>query len=105
MEKEKGQFRTIILSVLILFVLVGWVEQAQSQEKYPTRAIEIIAPFPPGGGTDLGNRIIAAYLNKKWRVPVNVINKPGGNFVPACLSVYKADPDGYTVLLVFNCVS
>jgi tripartite-type tricarboxylate transporter receptor subunit TctC len=98
MEKEKIWFRTSILFVLILFLLVGWVEQAQSQEKYPTRAIEIIAPFPPGGGTDLGNRIIAAYLNKKWRVPVNVINKPGGNMVPGILAVYQADPDGYTVL-------
>ncbi len=98
MDKEKRRFRTSILFVSILFLLVGWVEHAQSQEKYPTRAIEIIAAYPPGGGTDLGNRITAAYLSKKWGVPVNVINKPGGNTVPGCLAVYQAAPDGYTVL-------
>jgi tripartite-type tricarboxylate transporter receptor subunit TctC len=98
MEKEKGRFRTVILSVLIMFLLVGWVEHAQSQEKYPTRAIEIIVPWPPGGSTDLGARITADYLNKKWRVPVSVINKPGGNTIPGCLTVYQAAPDGYTVL-------
>ncbi len=99
MDKEKRRFRTSILFVLILFLLVSWVEQAQSQEKYPTRAIEIIGPSPPGGASDLGARITAAYLNKKWGVPVSVVNKPGGNFVPGCLSVYQAAPDGYTVLL------
>jgi tripartite-type tricarboxylate transporter receptor subunit TctC len=98
MEKEKGRFRTSILFVLILFLLVGWVEHAQSQEKYPTRPIEIIVASITGGSTDLGARITAAYLNKKWRVPVNVINKPGGNFVPGTLAVYQAAPDGYTVL-------
>jgi tripartite-type tricarboxylate transporter receptor subunit TctC len=98
MEKEKGRFRTIVLSVLVLFVLVAWVEHAQSQEKYPTRAIEIIVAYPPGGASDLGTRITAAYLNKKWRVPVNVVNKPGGGTIIGCLAVYQAAPDGYTVL-------
>jgi tripartite-type tricarboxylate transporter receptor subunit TctC len=98
MEKEKIWFRTSILFVLILFLLVGWVEHAQSQEKYPTRAIDIIVPATPGGATDLGARIEATYLNKKWGVPVNVVNKPGGNFVIGCLAVYQAAPDGYTVL-------
>jgi tripartite-type tricarboxylate transporter receptor subunit TctC len=100
MDKEKRRFRTSMsmLFVLILFLLVGWVEHAQSQEKYPIRAIEIIVPATPGGATDLGARIEATYLNKKWGVPVNVVNKPGGNFVPGTLSVYQAAPDGYTVL-------
>jgi tripartite-type tricarboxylate transporter receptor subunit TctC len=98
MEKEKGRFRISILSVLILFLMVGWVEQAQSQEKYPTRAIDIIVAYPPGGASDGGTRIAAAYLNKKWGVPVNVVNKPGGGTVLGCLAVYQAPPDGYTVL-------
>jgi tripartite-type tricarboxylate transporter receptor subunit TctC len=97
MEKEKGRFRTIILSVLIMFLLFGWVEQAQSQEKYPTRAIEIIVAYPPGGASDVGSRIVAAFLSKKWSVPVSVVNKPGGNTIPGCLAVYQAAPDGYTV--------
>jgi tripartite-type tricarboxylate transporter receptor subunit TctC len=87
-----------LFSVLIIFISTGWVEQAQSQEKYPTKPIEIINPFSPGGSTDLWSRIAAGYLNKKWGVPVNVVNKPGGNTLPACMQVYKAPPDGYTLL-------
>ncbi len=83
--------------VSILLMLSGWADQAQSQPKYPTRAIEIICPYNPGASTDLVDRITAQYLNRKWGVPVNVVNKPGGNTVPACLEVYNSAPDGYTV--------
>ena len=41
---------------------------------------------------------MAEYLRKKWGVPVNVVNKPGGLSVPGCLEVYNAKPDGYTML-------
>lgn len=87
-----------LLSTLIIGYLTGSSNPVQSQEKYPTRPIEIIVPYAPGGGTDLSARITAAYLSKRWGVPVNVVNKPGGNTVPACLEVYRAAPDGYTML-------
>lgn len=66
---------------------------------YPTRAIDIVIAFAPGGTTDLVARMAGQYLSKKWSVPVNVVNKPGGNTVPANLDVYNAAPDGYTVLM------
>jgi tripartite-type tricarboxylate transporter receptor subunit TctC len=47
----------------------------------------------------LVGRTVAASLNKKFGVPVNVINKPGGNTVPAVLEVYGSKPDGYTILV------
>ncbi|MDI7259677.1 MAG: tripartite tricarboxylate transporter substrate binding protein [Thermodesulfobacteriota bacterium] len=87
-----------LLSTLIIGYLTGSSNPVQSQEKYPTRPIEIIVPYAPGGGTDLSARILAGYLSKRWAVPVNVVNKPGGNTVPACLEVYRAAPDGYTML-------
>ena len=68
------------------------------RRKIPTRPIDIIVPFSAGGSTDLTARIEAAYLSKKWRVPVNVVNKPGGNTVPACFEVYRSNPDGYLLL-------
>jgi tripartite-type tricarboxylate transporter receptor subunit TctC len=79
-------------------MLSGWVKQVQSQEKYPTRAIEFISPFATGGTTDLWSRILADFLKKKWGVPVNVVNKTGGGSIPALLEVYQAKPDGYTML-------
>jgi tripartite-type tricarboxylate transporter receptor subunit TctC len=77
---------------------IGWAGYAHSQEKYPTRPIDLIVPYAPGGGTDLAIRIVALYMNKKWSVPVNVVNKPGGNTIPAGLEVFSAKPDGYTLL-------
>jgi len=79
-------------------ILVGWGSEAQSQPKYPTRAINIIVPFTPGGSTDMAARAMAPFLTKRWKVPVNVINKPGGNTIPGTLEVYSAPPDGYTML-------
>lgn len=98
MSQKKKCFFSVLLSLIIIFLLTGWVGQVQSQEKYPTRAIDIIVPFGPGGSTDLVTRVLAAYVKELWGVPVNVVNKPGGNTVPACLEVYGSKPDGYTLL-------
>lgn len=97
MYQGKKFLLLFIAGLMIILTLTGWVGQVQSQEKYPTRAIEIICPYNPGASTDLVDRIVAAYLNRKWGVPINVVNKPGGNTVPACLEVYNAAPDGYTL--------
>jgi tripartite-type tricarboxylate transporter receptor subunit TctC len=96
MKKLSRWFLVGLLSVLFT-TGVGSMEVG-AQDKYPSRAIDIICPFAAGGSTDLITRVTAAYLNKKWGVPVNVVNKPGGNTVPACLEVYQAKPDGYTLL-------
>ena len=102
MVKGCGYCSVVLLSVLISMMFAGMfagaIPEVNSQEKYPTRAIDIVCPFSPGGGTDLMNRVMAPYLSRRWGVPVNMVNKPGGNTVPACLEVYGARPDGYTIL-------
>lgn len=85
----------LLISILIV---AGSINQAQSQEKYPTRAIDIIVPYGPGGATDLNIRVLAIYMKKKLGVPINIINKPGGNTVPGSLEAQNAVPDGYTLL-------
>ena len=98
MGKRHKRFLQGLWSVMVILMLIGWCDQVQSQAKYPTRAIDIIVPFSAGGGADLVNRIMTSYVRKSLGVPVNVINKPGGNTVPACLELYHAVPDGYTLL-------
>ena len=99
MYRKRNWFLQGLLYLLIFtFWATGWVEPVRSQENYPTRAITIICPFAPAGSTDLAARAMIPYLNKKWSVPVNVINKPGGNGVPALLEVYNSRSDGYTML-------
>jgi tripartite-type tricarboxylate transporter receptor subunit TctC len=97
---KKDTLETGLLTVFIVFAfaLTTWSDQAQAQEKYPTRAIEIISPYSPGGTNDFTARTTADFLKKKWKVPVNVLNKPGGNTIPANIELYNAKPDGYTVL-------
>ena len=98
MYQRKNRILLVFLSLLIIFGLSGWVQQVESQQEYPTRPINLIVGYPPGGATDISARILSIYLEKKWKMPVNVINKPGGNAIPAVLEVIKATPDGYTLL-------
>lgn len=67
--------------------------------QYPTKAVEIIVPFSPGGSTDLGARIYAKALQEKWKVPVRVVNQPGGNAAPAIDTLMRSPPDGYRVMM------
>ncbi len=92
------RYRSSVWVIVVVLGIAGWIGPVQSQDRYPTRAIDIIVPLVPGGSTDLVGRIVASYLTKRWNVPVNVINKPGGNTVPACLELYSAAADGYTIL-------
>ncbi len=84
--------------ILAACAAVALPSLAQAQDKFPSKAIEIIVPFAAGASTDLGCRVIAQALEAKWGVPVKVVNKPGGNTVPAVNDVMNAKPDGYTVL-------
>ncbi len=68
---------------------------AQAADTYPSRAIEVVSGFGTGGTTDLVVRMAAKYLSDKWGVPINVVNKPGGNTVPAQVEIYGSPPDGY----------
>ena len=98
MCKKKGLFLLSLLWVAVFLMLSAWVEQVQSQPKYPERAIDLICPYGAGGATDTNARIVADWLKRKWGVPINVINKPGGMTIPGNVEVYSATPDGYTLL-------
>jgi tripartite-type tricarboxylate transporter receptor subunit TctC len=65
-----------------------------ADEAYPNRAIRIIVPFTPGGGTDIVSRTVAAKLSDSWRVPVVVENRPGGNTLIGAETAARSAPDG-----------
>ena len=64
---------------------------------YPDRAITLVAPFAPGGITDLSARALAQHLEKQLKQPVVVLNKVGGNTTIGGYAVTSAKPDGYTL--------
>jgi tripartite-type tricarboxylate transporter receptor subunit TctC len=72
---------------------------AQALENYPTRPVTIVVPFPPGGGTDVGARLVAQKLSLKWGQPVIVENRGGAAGRLGADMVAKAKPDGYTLLV------
>jgi putative tricarboxylic transport membrane protein len=81
---------------VMALMIIGMVGEVQSQEKYPSRAVNIICAHSTGAA-DLAARAPLPYLTKKWGVQVNVVNKPGGNSIPAQIEVYQSPPDGYTL--------
>ena len=69
-------------------------------QDYPSRAIRLIIPFPPGGSNDVVGRIIANQLGEKLGKQVFVDNRAGAGGVVGSDLAAKAAPDGYTLLIV-----
>jgi tripartite-type tricarboxylate transporter receptor subunit TctC len=68
---------------------------------FPDRPVRILVGYPPGGGTDLVARLVAAPLSERWKQPVVVENRPGANAIIATDAVAKAKPDGYILLMAY----
>ena len=64
---------------------------------FPNRPITIIVPYGAGGGSDQLTRAMAVALEKVIKVPVTVVNKPGGGGVAGLTDFFGARPDGYTL--------
>ena len=70
---------------------------AHAQAPYPTRPIECVIPFAPGGPTDTAIRLIQPQLSANLGVPLVLVNKAGGGGALGMDAVAKAKPDGYTL--------
>jgi tripartite-type tricarboxylate transporter receptor subunit TctC len=73
--------------------------QSVAQDDYPSRPIKIIAPFPPGGATDLTARVFAEGFRQAWGQPAIVENRPGASGIIGAEVTSKAPADGYTMVL------
>ena len=84
----------------VLTLILGWTMFLPAfAQPYPSRPVTLVVPFPPGGGTDTGGRILAEQLSKRWGQPVVIDNKGGAAGQIGADLVSKAKPDGYTLLL------
>jgi tripartite-type tricarboxylate transporter receptor subunit TctC len=84
------------IAAIVLFVFAGSV----AAQTYPAHAVKWVVPYPPGGTTDLLARWMANWLSEKMGQQFVIENKPGGGNNIGVESVVRAEPDGYTMLLV-----
>lgn len=75
--------------------------EAVAQPAWPTRAVRVITPQPPGSGIDLSCRIFAQKLSEKWKQPVVVENRPGADGVTGVGAFANAGND-HTLLCSFG---
>ena len=71
---------------------------AQAQA-WPSKPIKLVAPYAPGGTTDVIARMVAEYLGQRLGQNIIVDNKPGKGAMVGTALVAKAAPDGYTLLM------
>ena len=83
---------------LLLAVLAAGT--APAQESYPSRALTIVVPYPPGGSNDVFARRVARSLGETLRQAVVIDNRPGASGNIGTALVAKAAPDGYTLVAV-----
>ena len=78
------------------------VTTALAQEKYPSRAIEMVIPTAPGGGTDIALRQLASLAEPALGQSVIIVNKTGAGGTIGVANIVNAKPDGYTIGGVWN---
>jgi len=82
-------------------VLLAWIAGAAiAQSDYPARAVRIVVPSLPGGGTDIVARVLGQQFSTLFGQPFVVDNKPGAGNMIGIEAVARAAPDGYTLLMV-----
>jgi tripartite-type tricarboxylate transporter receptor subunit TctC len=86
------------MSLAAVAVLAFSAGAAQAQN-WPTKPIKFVVAYPAGGGADFIARLFSERMSKILEQPVVVENRPGAGGTLGALSVVRADPDGYTVLI------
>jgi tripartite-type tricarboxylate transporter receptor subunit TctC len=94
---RKIVFTVSLVTILSLFGTYQ-ADCEGSKEAYPARPIDFVVAASAGAGSDVLSRIIAKHMSEDLGKPINVINKGGGNGIPAVQSVLSAKADGYTLM-------
>jgi tripartite-type tricarboxylate transporter receptor subunit TctC len=96
--KDRGVAMSLLIRLVMTIAAAGAAFTAVAQD-YPRKAVRVIAPFAPGGATDLLARLVSQKLSERWGQTVLVDNRTGaGGHIGAELAA-RAAPDGYTLLV------
>jgi tripartite-type tricarboxylate transporter receptor subunit TctC len=94
-----------ILARVVLSAASLAFSAANAQDAYPSKAITMVNPFPPGGVVDIVGRPLAAMMEKSLKQPVVMVGRTGAGGAVGFASVAKAPPDGYTILMGLSSIS
>jgi len=96
---------TSVRGLMVLLALVMTIPVEAVAQDWPSRPIRFIVPFPAGGSTDVGARVIGEYLSRALHQQIVVENKSGANGNIGIETAAKSPADGYTVLVTTDAVS
>ena len=91
------QLRSPLALLMACAAVLASVAGAAAQD-FPTKPVELLIPFGPGGSHDLTARAVASVAHQYLGQPLLVVLKPGGGGAVASQQVIRAKPDGYTLL-------
>jgi tripartite-type tricarboxylate transporter receptor subunit TctC len=94
-----------MLRIVVAAVLALAAFPAGAADEYPARAVRVVVPFAPGGGTDVVGRILAQQLSQRLGQSFVIENRPAGSGIVGADFVAKAQGDGYTLLFAFSSLS
>ena len=85
---------------LVAFLCAAVTPVALHAQAFPSQPIQLIVPWPPGGGSDTAMRMTADAASKRMGVPVVVVNRPGAGGTVGIKEAMSAKPDGYTLAMI-----
>lgn len=88
------------LGILALAAFAALGSAAQAQDRFPSKPITIVVPYPPGGSNDVFARQVAKGLGDALQASVIVENRPGASGNLGTAAVARAEPDGHTLVAV-----
>lgn len=92
--------RALVVWLVATLATLVWVTGlAVAQEPYPSRPVQLVVPFPPGGVADVVARAIAPSLERHLKQPIVIVNKSGAAGAVGMQVAATSKPDGYTLLL------
>ena len=90
-----------LLTALGFSVLLAGFDAARAAD-FPQRPVRFIVPYTPGGGADTLSRIITRGLGTRWKEPIVVDNRPGGDATIGVQMAASAPADGHTLVLIIT---
>jgi tripartite-type tricarboxylate transporter receptor subunit TctC len=101
MGNEIGRALRSLLAMIggMTLLAVAAIGTPAQSDEFPSRAITVIVPFPPGGSSDIVMRLVAQKVSESIQQPIIIDNRPGGAGNLAAMVIKNAPPDVYLLMM------